>query len=162
MAVSAEVTAFLEDLFENLGVIDAALSRIEDTTASEEQLHEIFRAAHTIKGNAAMMNLTQLVALGHALETALQEIISGNVAIDRQALNLFGECSHAMQQTGEALRSGQDPSTIEIRNLTDRIQVLLLSQRRATVMAGDGEAGERDVEVSLHIARAELAPSVRA
>ncbi|MBL8033152.1 MAG: chemotaxis protein CheW [Leptospiraceae bacterium] len=162
MAVSAEVTAFLEDLFENLGVIDAALSRIEDTTASEEQLHEIFRAAHTIKGNAAMMNLTQLVALGHALETALQEIISGNVAIDRQALNLFRECSHAMQQTGEALRSGQDPSTIEIRNLTDRIQVLLLSQRRATVMAGDGEAGERDVEVSLHIARAELAPSVRA
>ena len=161
MAATAEVSAFLEDLFENLGVIDGALARAEDAGANTEDLHEIFRAAHTIKGNASMMNLSNLVALGHALETALQDAIAGNIPVDRSALNLFSECRHAMHQIGEMLKADKDPASIAIRDVTDHIQVLLLSQAdqpRGTNIP----ARERDVEIRLHVARAELAPSIRA
>ena len=161
MAATAEVSAFLEDLFENLGAIDAALARAEDAGATTEDLHDIFRAAHTIKGNASMMGLSNLVALGHALETALQEAISGNISVDRSTLNLFSECRNAMHQIGEILRSEKDPGSLAIRNITDNIQVLLLSpaetSRRTTA-----PTGEREVEIRLHISRAELAPSIRA
>lgn len=160
MAATAEVSAFLEDLFENLGAIDAALARAEDAGATTEDLHEIFRAAHTIKGNASMMGLTNLVALGHALETALQEAISGNIPVDRPALSLFSECRNAMHQIGEILRSEKDPAGIAIRNITDNIQVLLLNPAEAP-RRRTAPAGERDVEIRLHIARAELAPSIR-
>ena len=161
MAATAEISAFLEDLFENLGAIDAALARAEDAGATTEDLHEIFRAAHTIKGNASMMGLSNLVALGHALETALQEAISGNIPVDRPALNLFSECRNAMHQIGEILRSEKDPASIAIRSVTDDIQVLLLSPPQAP-QRSSAPAGERDVEIRLHISRAELAPSIRA
>lgn len=163
MAVSAEVSAFLEDLFENLGTIDAAIARSEESGVTTESLHEIFRSAHTIKGNASMMNLSGLVALGHALETALQEAISGNIPADRSALRVFAECRDAMQEIGQNLRAGKMTDSLAIRGMTDNIQILLLAPPVASGAAAEsGEAGERDFTVTLHIARAELAPSVRA
>ncbi len=161
MAVSAEVSAFLEDLTENLAVMEQSLVQLEESPHSTDHLHEIFRAAHTIKGNAAMMNLTNLVALGHAVETALQEALSGGVAITRESLSLFSECRTGMQAIGNALKSGSDPSAIAIRELTDRIQVMLLETGRRA----DGEvapATERELTITLHISRSELATSVRA
>jgi len=157
MAVSAEISAFLEDLSENLAIIENALIRFEDNPGKQEYLHEIFRAAHTIKGNAAMMNLGNLVALGHALETALQEVLAGNVVASQGTLQIFHECRAAMLRIADALRSGSDGSEISIRHLTDQIQVLLLT----TAPASDSE-GLRTVTVTLNIAAAEQAPSVRA
>lgn len=157
MAVSAEVTAFLEDLDENLAIIEGALARLEDSPGNQEYLHEIFRAAHTIKGNAAMMNLDNLVALGHALETALQEALAGNLAASTNTLGVFHECRAAMLMIADALRSGDDARQVSIRPLTDQIQVLLLSTAPAPT-----SAAERTVTVTLNIAAAEQAPSVRA
>ncbi len=161
MAASAEVSAFIEDLNENLAAIEQALALLEDTPDSTEQLHEVFRAAHTIKGNAAMMNLTNLVALGHAVETALQEVLAGTVPVTRDALSLFSECHAAMQTIGNALKRGDDPANVAIRPLTDRIQVLLLEAGRPGAVQVLAET-ERELTVTLHISRAELAPSVRA
>lgn len=157
MAVSAEVTAFLEDLGENLAIIESALGRLEDSPGNQEYLHEIFRAAHTIKGNAAMMNLGNLVALGHALETALQEVLAGNLVASAQTVRVFHDCRAAMLKIAEALRDGNDSQQVAIRPLTDQIQVLLLS----TNPAQDSAAG-RTVTVTLNISSAEQAPSVRA
>ncbi|HNE18890.1 MAG TPA: Hpt domain-containing protein, partial [Turneriella sp.] len=157
MAVSAEVTAFLEDLGENLGIIENALVRLEDSPGNQEYLHEIFRAAHTIKGNAAMMNLGNLVALGHALETALQEVLAGNLVASQHTVGVFHECRAAMLMIADALRSGSDGSQVSIRPLTDQIQVLLLS----TTPAQESATG-RTVTVTLNISTAEQAPSVRA
>ena len=78
------------------------------------------------------MGLSNLVALGHALETALQEAISGNIPVDRPALSLFSECRNAMHQIGKILRAEKDPGGIAIRNVTDNIQVLLLNPARRT------------------------------
>lgn len=160
MAAGSEASAFLEDLNENLNAIEGAIFRLESSPDDTKQLTDIFRAAHTIKGNAAMMNLTNLVALGHALETTLQECLSGNLAIDRDALRLFAECRSAMAEIGEALRTGEDATGIAILPTTDKLQVLLLEDKnRGGLPAANAP---RRVEVRLHIARAELAPSVRA
>ncbi len=157
MAVSAEVAAFLEDLGENLGIIENALARLEDSPGNQEYLHEIFRAAHTIKGNAAMMNLGNLVALGHALETALQEVLAGNLVASQHTVGVFHECRAAMLMIADALRNGTDGSQVSIRPLTDQIQVLLLSAN-----AAPDAAATRALTVTLNISAAEQAPSVRA
>lgn len=157
MAVSAEVTAFLEELAENLGTIENALVRLEEDPENPIHLHEIFRAAHTIKGNAAMMNLANLVALGHALETALQEILAGNVVASPHTLGVFHECKAAMVVIADALRTGGADGQIPIRALTDEIQHLLLTSDSYPVRP-EG----RTVTVTLNIAAAEQAPAIRA
>lgn len=159
--MSAEVSAFLEDLTENLAAIEQALVQLEEAPKSIEYLHEVFRAAHTIKGNAAMMNLTNLVALGHAVETALQEVLAGGVSLTRDSLGLFAECRNTMQAIGHALKSGSDPTSIPIRELTDLIQVLLLETGPREAKESSAET-ERELTITLHISRSELAPSVRA
>jgi two-component system, chemotaxis family, sensor kinase CheA len=160
MANGSEASAFLEDLSENLTAIEGAIVRLETEPGNTDFLEDIFRAAHTIKGNAAMMNLTNLVALGHALETTLQESLAGKLSIGRDALRLFSDCRLAMAEIGEALRVGNNPAEIAILPTTDRLQVLLLED---TGLVGlPAENAPRRVEVRLHVARAELAPSVRA
>lgn len=159
MAVTAEVTAFLEDLGDNLTIIDSALASLEEDSQNQEFLRDIFRAAHTIKGNAAMMDLTDLVALGHALETALQEVLQGVVGVNSVVLNLFHECRVGMVQIAEALRSGKNTQHIEIRPLTDKIQVLLLTGPRGAPVV---ESAERQLAVTVFISQSEQVPSVRA
>ncbi len=160
MANGSEASAFLEDLSENLNAIEGALVRLESEPGNTNFLEDIFRAAHTIKGNAAMMNLTNLVALGHALETTLQESLTGKLAVGRDALRLFNDCRAAMAEIGEALRSGNNPAEIAILPTTDRLQVLLLEGAGTGGLPADN--APRRVEVRLHVARAELAPAVRA
>lgn len=154
---SAEITAFLEDLNENLAIIESALARLEDSPHDQTLLHEIFRAAHTIKGNAAMMNLENLVALGHALETALQEALAKRLALSTATIGILHDCRAAILAIADALRAGTDASTITIRPLTDKIQALLLLKSN-----GGAIANERLVTVTLNIAAAEQAPAVRA
>lgn len=155
----SEASAFLDDLSENLTAIEGAIHRLETFPGNRDHLQDIFRAAHTIKGNAAMMNLSNLVALGHALETTLAECLSGNLSVDRDALLLFGECRSAMAEIGAALSSGDNATEISILQTTDRLQVLLLEDR---AKGGLTPGSARRLEVRLHISRAELAPSVRA
>lgn len=154
---SAETTAFLEDLNENLSIIENALARLEDFPHNQALLQEIFRAAHTIKGNAAMMNLENLVALGHALETALQEALAERLAFSAAAIGVVHDCRATMLAITDALRNGDNAATIPIRTLTDKIQVLLLRPSE-----GGAPTHGRQVAVTLNIAAAEQAPAVRA
>lgn len=154
---SAETTAFLEDLNENLSIIENALARLEDFPHSQALLQEIFRAVHTIKGNAAMMNLENLVALGHTLETALQEALAERLALSAAAIGVVHDCRATMLAIADALRTGGDAAAIPIRALTDKIQVLLLRPSE-----GDVSTHGRQVTVTLNIAAAEQAPAVRA
>ncbi|HRP69726.1 MAG TPA: chemotaxis protein CheA, partial [Turneriella sp.] len=160
MAVSSEVSAFLEDLFENLSAIEEGIAQLEDEPTNQEHLNAIFRAAHTIKGNASMMNLTNLVALGHALETTLQECLNARLQVDRDALRLFSECRVTMTEIGAELRSGKDGKSIAILETTDRLQALLLDEEGAAKAVSMD--GVRRMQITLRIAKAELAPAVRA
>jgi two-component system chemotaxis sensor kinase CheA len=165
MAVSAEVSAFLEDLGENLAAIEQALTHLEEAPQSTEHLHEVFRAAHTIKGNASMMNLSNLVALGHAVETALQEVLAGSAVTTRDSLALFAECRAAMQAIGNSLRRGEDPAA-SIRDTrvspTAYRYLLARASGRARPQSDVAAETQRELTITLHISRSELAPSVRA
>ncbi|MBV6492178.1 MAG: hypothetical protein LDLANPLL_00169 [Turneriella sp.] len=160
MAVNSEVSAFLEDLFDNLAAIEDGIVQLESNPKNPEYLNAIFRAAHTIKGNAAMMGLTNLVALGHALETTLQECINGKLDVGRDALRLFSECRTTMSEIGNQLRIGKDTNSIDILQTTDRLQALLLDEE-SSVNAVSMD-GVRRMQIKLRIAKAELAPVVRA
>jgi len=156
MALAAEITSFYEELTENLALIETATNRLDEYPSDSESLKEIFRAAHSIKGNASMMNLAHVVALAHALETLLSEAIDGRVATTADVLNAIAATRQIMQQIGDALKSGKTGAELSIRETTDIIQALLLST------LPQATKGERSVEIKLRIAAAELAPSVRA
>jgi chemotaxis protein histidine kinase CheA len=70
-----DLTEFLSEFQleagEKLDAIASQLLRLERDATNPQPVREMFLAAHTIKGGAAMMRLTEVEALAHALEELL-------------------------------------------------------------------------------------------
>ncbi len=59
---------FLEEATDYLDAIESGLLGLGAGTVTDKQLDALLRAAHSIKGGAAMMSYTTLAGLGHQLE----------------------------------------------------------------------------------------------
>ena len=68
---------FLAEVDEILQRFEEALVDLERQPDDQELLQEIFRAAHTIKGNSATIGHTRMAALTHAMETRLDDVRKG-------------------------------------------------------------------------------------
>ena len=64
-----EMQLFLDEMTEHLDVLEAELLVIEESGVDNERIGRLFRAAHTIKGAAAMVGLDEMAALTHAMES---------------------------------------------------------------------------------------------
>ena len=60
---------FFEEAAENLASMENMLLSIDVNDPVEEDLHAIFRAAHSIKGGAATFGFQDVAELTHELET---------------------------------------------------------------------------------------------
>jgi chemotaxis protein histidine kinase CheA len=65
------LSEFQAEASEKLDIIANQLLRLERDTTNTQPVREMFLAAHTIKGGAAMLRLTDVEALAHALEDLL-------------------------------------------------------------------------------------------
>jgi two-component system chemotaxis sensor kinase CheA len=68
---------FLAEIDEILQRFEEALVDLESTPDDQGLLQEIFRAAHTIKGNSSTIGHTRMAALTHAMETRLDDVRKG-------------------------------------------------------------------------------------
>lgn len=67
-------SVFLAEVNELLELIEESLIDLERAPGDQALLNQIFRAAHTIKGNSAMIGHTRMAALTHAIETRLDDL----------------------------------------------------------------------------------------
>jgi two-component system chemotaxis sensor kinase CheA len=63
--------SFLAESEEGLDLMDQALVQMESNPSDPELLHSIFRVAHTLKGNAASLELNELAGFAHVVEDLL-------------------------------------------------------------------------------------------
>jgi len=71
------LAAFVTEAEEMLATMEELLLRLERDPADQPLLHEIFRAAHTLKGSAACLQFDELTALAHAAEETLDRMRVG-------------------------------------------------------------------------------------
>ncbi len=70
----ALIEAFLDEAEESLQELERNLLALEGDATDSEAVHAAFRAAHTIKGNSAMMGLEDITAFTHAVESVLSRL----------------------------------------------------------------------------------------
>jgi two-component system chemotaxis sensor kinase CheA len=75
-----DLQVFLEEADEQLQLLDENIVAIEGQENSSEEIQEIFRAAHTLKGSSAMLGYQEMTDLGHAMETLLDKVRKGSLA----------------------------------------------------------------------------------
>jgi len=103
---STLLPVFLEEAQENFGNIEKCLQSLGKIGDSGQELLEpAFRSAHTIKGTAGLVKLTETSTISRRLEEALEALnLTGNIpsAAEVKALNLaFGVLKEQVQLTAD-------------------------------------------------------------
>jgi chemotaxis protein histidine kinase CheA len=96
---------FIEEAKEHLDTIEQGLLDLKATMADAERLNELFRAAHSIKGGAAMLGFDSIQKVGHYLEDNFKLLKDHPVEVDRQIENLFFQGFDVLKELVEALQS---------------------------------------------------------
>ena len=78
---------FLDEAQELLQEIEEALLLLEDQPSNYEVIQRLFRSAHTLKGGAAMVGLTDLANGAHDFEAVLSKLRSGNLSSSPQVIS---------------------------------------------------------------------------
>jgi two-component system chemotaxis sensor kinase CheA len=101
--------AFFEEAVELADGMEATLLAMDLQAVEPEDLHTLFRAAHSLKGNAGTFGFPAIAAFTHQLESFLEPVRQGHRALTTelveyllQAVDLIRSHLHAAQQ-GEPL-----------------------------------------------------------
>jgi len=97
---------FREEAAELLQAISDGLLRLEETGSDPAVIRELFRAAHTMKGSAAMMELTAISQVAHRMEELLGEVQTQAVAVTGPLVTLLLEGVDHIQEALDGNESG--------------------------------------------------------
>jgi two-component system chemotaxis sensor kinase CheA len=81
--------AFFEEATELADGMEATLLSMDLAAVEVEDLHTLFRAAHSIKGNAATFGFPEVAAFTHKLESTLEPVRQGNRAMTPELRELL-------------------------------------------------------------------------
>ena len=83
------IQAFIEEAAELVEGFERGLLDLEQTPEDAEVLNRIFRAAHTIKGNSAMLGFADVAHFTHSLEDVLDRMRKGKLRVTQAGMNLL-------------------------------------------------------------------------
>jgi chemotaxis protein histidine kinase CheA len=101
---------FLEEASEHLNTIEQGLRKLPETVKQPQTIRELFRAAHSIKGSAAMLGLLDIQKIGNQFEANFKLLKEQpQIAVDKQLQSLFLESFSFLQAGIEEVRVSKDP-----------------------------------------------------
>ncbi len=80
---------FIEEAKEHLDTIEQGLLHLQNTIDDTETMNGLFRAAHSVKGGAAMLGLHSIQKISHRLEDYFKQLKENPIQVDQQLESLF-------------------------------------------------------------------------
>jgi len=112
---------FLSESRENLSEINNALVELE-RGGSNTAIDRLFRAVHTMKGMGAAMGYAAISELSHELETLLDRLRAGSLAVTPAIMDTLFAGVDALEQ-GVELATGPTPTELDVTELIARIRL---------------------------------------
>ncbi len=105
MANEEIVRFFIEEGKEHLDTLEQGLLALPEAVKDAERVNEMFRAAHSVKGGAAMLGFSSIQTVSHRLEDYFKILKENPVKVDRKLENLFLKGLDALRDLMERLQS---------------------------------------------------------
>lgn len=100
---------FVEEAEEHLGVLEEGLLRLEkDPSCTDEIIEPLFRSAHTLKGSANLVNVTDVGSIAHRLEDLLEAIRDGEEVLTRGRVDAMLYALDQMRELIHLRKSGEE------------------------------------------------------
>lgn len=80
---------FIEEAKEHLDTIEQGLLNLQGVVEEPEMLNEVFRAAHSVKGGAAMLGFQSIQQIAHWLEDYFKVLKEHPIKVDQTLESLF-------------------------------------------------------------------------
>jgi two-component system, chemotaxis family, sensor kinase CheA len=117
-----ELSVFLEETDEELKLLDEDLILLEKSGLKPEIIQEIFRAAHTLKGSSAMLGYKEMSQVAHAMETILDMLRSGKLAISTEIINALLSGLDMLKQLRQELVSDSDSTPVDVTQVSKMLE----------------------------------------
>jgi chemotaxis protein histidine kinase CheA/ActR/RegA family two-component response regulator len=95
---------FIEEAKEHLNTIEHSLLNLQSAVDDAEMLNEVFRAAHSVKGGAAMLGIYSIQQISHRLEDYFKILKENPVKVDQKLESLFFRSFDALSELVEELQ----------------------------------------------------------
>jgi two-component system, chemotaxis family, sensor kinase CheA len=101
---------FLTESREHVSAINQWLLQLErdGVAGSAEPVSAIFRAVHTVKGMSATMGYVAVAELSHELETLLDRVRRGELAVNAELMDLLFRCADVLESAIEGAVAGRE------------------------------------------------------
>ena len=112
--MSEELNLFFEDLEDQLNLMENALLDMQDLPIekiNKEMINQVFRAMHTIKGNAGMFGFDDVVSFTHIAENLLDNIRNDKIELTPKMIELFLEVKDHTKELSELSANNQEMDT---------------------------------------------------
>ena len=96
---------FIEEAKDHLETIEKGLLNLQGTIGDPELISEVFRAAHSVKGGAAMLGLDSIQQTAHRLEDYFKVLKECPITVDQKLETLFLRVFDTLQ--GRAVFNGK-------------------------------------------------------
>jgi chemotaxis protein histidine kinase CheA len=96
---------FIEEAEEHLETLEQGILDLGNLVNNTEQINEVFRAAHSVKGGAAMLGYSSIQNTAHRLEDAFKILKENPVEVDQKLESLFLKGYDLLQVLIDKLRA---------------------------------------------------------
>jgi two-component system chemotaxis sensor kinase CheA len=139
---------FFDEAEELLAEKEKLLLAVDIAAPDGEDLNAIFRAAHSIKGGAATFGFTDITEVTHILESLLDRIRKGEMALTAEHVDAFLAAKDVLKMQMEGHRHGASVDQHEVSQVCQRLHALSQDAGTAPGIAPAGVAAVSQPQTS--------------
>ena len=125
MDVSQYLEIFLDETNEHLQNLNTQILELESDPENMDNINEIFRAAHSLKGMAGTMGYKRMQNLTHDMENVFSEVRNGNIKVTPEMIDVLFQCLDALEEYKNNIQETSDEGTNDNENLIKALNDIL-------------------------------------
>jgi two-component system chemotaxis sensor kinase CheA len=154
---------FFIECAEHVATMESSILEMEENPHDEELMGELFRAAHSLKGNSGCLGYMDINGFTHVLETVLEKVKEGELEWSEELTSVMLDSVDATKLLIDAAREERD-CTADVEEIKQRLLDIIDDQTDAAEQvppaaspsellgaSAEADAGEGKSNVSLNI-----------
>lgn len=114
---------YVENAYELVESMRTFVEQLEEDPSNEDVINDMFRSAHTFKGNSAALGLKKIADLTHKMENVMSKVRSKEMTFTSEMGDLFNECIDLLTDLIEAVKSNNLDSISTEEKVQELIQL---------------------------------------
>ena len=111
---------FLVESEEGLGLMEQSILELEARPADSELIQTIFRVVHTMKGNASLLEIENLLNFSHHVEDLLDTVRNDSLSVTPEIVTLLLDVVDMLRQMVAAAGEGKDEMPLGAKGILVR------------------------------------------